>query len=42
MMGEVKVPKNKYYGAQTLRAVNNFPIGGSSEKMPVSLKAYTE
>ncbi len=25
-MGEVKVPKNAYYGAQTQRAVNNFPV----------------
>jgi len=27
-MGEVKVPKNAYYGAQTQRAVENFPISG--------------
>ena len=25
-MGEVKVPKNAYYGAQTQRAVDNFPV----------------
>ncbi len=25
-MGEVKVPANAYYGAQTQRAVNNFPV----------------
>ncbi|SHE94898.1 fumarase, class II [Fodinibius roseus] len=25
-MGEVKVPKDAYYGAQTQRAVNNFPV----------------
>jgi len=25
-MGEVKVPKNAYYGAQTQRAADNFPI----------------
>src|SRR5699024_3644288 len=25
-MGEVKVPKEAYYGAQTQRAVNNFPV----------------
>jgi len=31
-LGEVKVPKEKYYGAQTARAVSNFPIG--REKMP--------
>uniref|UniRef100_A0A1A9W6U9 fumarate hydratase n=1 Tax=Glossina brevipalpis TaxID=37001 RepID=A0A1A9W6U9_9MUSC len=33
-MGEVKVPFNKYYGAQTMRSKKNFPIGGKSERMP--------
>ena len=27
-MGEVKVPAQAYYGAQTQRAVANFPISG--------------
>jgi fumarate hydratase class II len=27
-MGEMRVPANAYYGAQTARAVENFPIGG--------------
>jgi fumarate hydratase class II len=27
-MGEVKVPEDKYWGAQTQRAVENFPISG--------------
>ncbi|HWP56864.1 MAG TPA: class II fumarate hydratase [Candidatus Acidoferrales bacterium] len=27
-MGQVKVPKNAYYGAQTQRAVENFPVSG--------------
>jgi len=27
-MGEVRVPKSAYYGAQTQRAVENFPVGG--------------
>lgn len=27
-LGEVKVPKDAYYGAQTARAVSNFPISG--------------
>jgi fumarate hydratase class II len=27
-LGEVKVPSDAYYGAQTLRAVHNFPISG--------------
>ncbi|MGM0603165.1 MAG: class II fumarate hydratase [Bacillota bacterium] len=31
-LGEVKVPDNKYYGAQTQRAYKNFPIG--REKIP--------
>ena len=29
-MGEVKVPKDALYGAQTQRAVENFPISGSA------------
>lgn len=31
-LGEVKVPKDKYWGAQTQRSKQNFPIG--QEKMP--------
>jgi fumarate hydratase, class II len=27
-MGEVRVPREAYYGAQTQRAVENFPISG--------------
>ena len=27
-MGEIKVPKDALYAAQTQRAVNNFPISG--------------
>lgn len=34
-MGEVKVPANKYYGAQTARSLSNFRIGG--ETMPSEL-----
>ena len=34
-MGEIKVPKDKYWGAQTQRSLENFKIG--SEKMPSSL-----
>lgn len=34
-MGEVKVPSDKYYGAQTGRSLMNFKIGG--EKMPPEL-----
>lgn len=35
-MGEMKVPSDKYYGAQTARSMMNFPIGDENEKMPVS------
>jgi fumarate hydratase class II len=34
-MGEVEVPADKYWGAQTQRSVENFPIG--NERMPLSL-----
>jgi fumarate hydratase class II len=38
-LGEVKVPADKLYGAQTARAVENFPIG--EEKMPLEIiRAY--
>ena len=33
-MGEVEVPADKYWGAQTQRSVENFPIG--NERMPLS------
>uniref|UniRef100_A0A1A9Z4W1 fumarate hydratase n=1 Tax=Glossina pallidipes TaxID=7398 RepID=A0A1A9Z4W1_GLOPL len=32
--GELKVPADKYYGAQTMRSQINFPIGGATERMP--------
>lgn len=32
--GELKVPNDKYYGAQTVRSTINFPIGGETERMP--------
>ncbi len=34
-LGEIKVPSDKYYGAQTERSKENFSIGG--EKMPVEV-----
>ncbi|HKK20006.1 MAG TPA: class II fumarate hydratase [candidate division Zixibacteria bacterium] len=34
-MGEIKVPADKYYGAQTARSLKNFRIGG--ERMPREL-----
>src|SRR5580658_9652513 len=33
-MGEVKVPVDAYYGAQTQRSVENFPIAQDINKMP--------
>lgn len=36
-MGTVDVPCDKLYGAQTVRSVMNFPIGGDTERMPVSI-----
>lgn len=34
-MGEIEVPSDKYYGAQTARSIKNFPIGDETERMPV-------
>jgi fumarate hydratase class II len=34
-MGEVKVPVDKYWGAQTQRSINNFKIG--NDKMPLEV-----
>jgi fumarate hydratase class II len=34
-MGEVEVPAERYYGAQTARSALNFPIGG--ERMPMEI-----
>ena len=33
-MGEMKVSADKYWGAQTERSRNNFPIGAGREPMP--------
>jgi len=33
-MGEIRVPADKYWGAQTQRSVQNFPIGVGIETMP--------
>eukprot|EP01127_Copromyxa_protea_P003152 TRINITY_DN13011_c0_g1_i1.p1 TRINITY_DN13011_c0_g1~~TRINITY_DN13011_c0_g1_i1.p1 ORF type:complete len:492 (-),score=90.52 TRINITY_DN13011_c0_g1_i1:9-1484(-) len=35
--GEVRVPANTYWGAQTQRSLENFDIGGARERMPVPL-----
>lgn len=34
-MGEVRVPAKAYYGAQSQRAVENFPVSGQGMPMPV-------
>jgi len=34
-LGSIKVPDNKYWGAQTQRALNNFKIG--KQKMPMEI-----
>ena len=33
-MGEIRVPADKYWGAQTQRSLQNFPIGAGRETMP--------
>ncbi len=33
--GELEVPADRYYGAQTQRSKMNFDIGGETERMPV-------
>lgn len=33
--GELEVPSDRYYGAQTVRSTMNFRIGGEKEQMPV-------
>ncbi|CAL8259101.1 unnamed protein product [Arctogadus glacialis] len=35
--GELRVPMDKYYGAQTVRSTMNFKIGGPSERMPIQV-----
>ncbi|KAI0082177.1 fumarate hydratase [Panus rudis PR-1116 ss-1] len=39
--GELKVPADRYWGAQTQRSLQNFDIGGPSERLPPPLiKAF--
>ena len=35
--GEINVPANKYYGANTARSLIHFDIGGETELMPLSI-----
>merc|ERR1712168_1787815 len=40
-MGQIEVPSDRYYGAQTARSIMNFPIGDESERMPTAVvKAF--
>ncbi len=36
-MGEVKVPADRYWAAQTQRSFENFPIGRGIETMPAEI-----
>lgn len=36
-MGEVQVPENVYWGAQTQRSIQNFPIAQEINKMPIEI-----
>ena len=36
-IGTIKVPKDRLWGAQTQRSLQNFKIGGTSERMPIEL-----
>ena len=36
-MGEVKVPAERYWGAQTQRSLENFDIGGAAARMPLEM-----
>ncbi|KAL3874581.1 hypothetical protein ACJMK2_037569 [Sinanodonta woodiana] len=39
--GEIRVPSDKYYGANTARSILNFDIGGPTERMPLPIiKAF--
>ena len=33
--GELQVPDDRYWGAQTQRSLQNFKIGGERERMPI-------
>lgn len=39
-MGEVKVPADKYWGAQTQRSIENFPIGDSASMPREIIQAF--
>lgn len=39
--GDLKVPADRYYGAQTARSMMNFKIGGPEERMPVGFVTFS-
>ena len=39
-MGEVAVPEDRYWGAQTQRSLQNFEIGDDPLRAPVILRAF--
>ena len=42
-MGEVRVPADKYWGAQTQRSLENFRIGTDRLRIPLEItRAYVE
>ncbi len=36
-LGDVEVPSDRYWGAQTQRSLQNFTIGGAESRMPVQI-----
>ena len=36
-LGEVLVPRDRYWGAQTQRSIRNFPIGDERQRMPIEI-----
>jgi fumarate hydratase class II len=36
-MGKLEVPADRYWGCQTQRSIDNFKIGGPSERMPLPI-----
>jgi len=36
-LGEIQVPADRYWGAQTQRSIENFPIGDERHRMPVEI-----
>jgi len=36
-LGEVQVPADRYWGAQTQRSLQNFEIGGPEQRMPIEI-----